>query len=456
MPPQGLLGGIAELSQQQEGLERQLALLDGSIASLAAAIPAAQAAGAPPAAGSACLECSLRLLALRPRALGCSHGGSGQVLALELRLHNRSSVALAGGWSVLLQHSTGGTFAGGQDSTGSTVLAAPLGCLAAGAAWQRECEVPLPAAASCIGGTAGRLRVLLCRHGWEGMASSTLLLHAVPLDALHVLQLESGGGLPSGQSLQQQAAAGSPPDGSPAAGLQVRMQLQLPAAMCSVQLSAASLLQQMLQQGLSSRPQPPAEERQQATVAAPSPAFGLLQLAAQTQPGSAGSGSRSSSLGGGRLSLEATQLQSATALQQTQRVQVAGTAVDAATALACHQGMCWRVLQMQAGAAAAQQQPHTQPPWPRVPGRDGLLLPPALPAAALPAPFAAAAGIDEAALEQALLQLRQLQAAAIQLRRATAADGGRGHAARELQRAEAERLAVDVRRSLAAVPVLLC
>ena len=450
---QDLLGGIAKLSQQQEGLERQLAQLDCSIASLAAAIPAAQAVGAHPPAGRSGLECTLRLQALRPQALG----GNARVLALEVRLHNCSSVPLAGGWSVLLQHGTGGSCEARQGRGSSIALAVPLGGLAAGAAWQQEFELPFPAAASCLGGAAGQLRVLLCHHSWDGMASSTTLLHAVPLDALHVLQLQSGGGLPSGQALQLQPAAGSPADGGPTAGLLVGMQLQLPAATCSMQRSEASLLEQLLQQGLSSQPQPPAEARQQ-PLAAPSPALALLQPAAQTQarPGEHGSGGQSSSLGCGRICVEARQLQSATAFERARRVQVTGTAADAATLLACHQGLCSRVLRMQAGAAAAQQQAHTQPSWPRLPGRDGMLLLPAAAGAALPAPSAAAACIDEAALEQALLQLRQLRAAAIQLRGTAAAEGGGERAAMEPQAAEVQRLAAEVRRSLAAVPVLLC
>ena len=439
---QDLLGSIAQLSEQQEGLQQQLAQLDGSIAGLAAAIPAAHSAAT---CGSVGLECTLHPLALH--AAG-GVGGGGHALLLELQLRNHGSAPLAGSWSLLLCHSIGGSCAGSSCSGGSSVVwAAQLGSLPAGAAWSRQCELMLPAGGQGL--EAGQLRVLLCRHGGGSAVSSMLLLHAVQLDALHLLQLRGGSGAASGVQRQQEA------EGS---RLQACMQLQLPTATHGLQPSAAVLLQELRQQGLSNQHLLMVHSQQAAQP--PGPAFSLLQPARDIQrPGNGSSGVVPSP---SSLTVEARLLPAApSAAGQHDLPQVAATAPDTAAVLACHQGICRRSLQAHAGTAAADAPPPKQAPWPRVPGCDALLLPAALAGAPAHVGSAAVAAVDEAALEQAMLQLRQLRGMALALRQPAAAGAKRCLACEQQQQAaarhaEAQRLAMAARHAVAAVPVLMC
>ncbi len=444
---QGLLGSIVQLSEQQEGLQRQLVQLDSSIAGLAATIPAASSAAASSLGHSAGLECTLRPLA------GSSSGSSA--LAVEVQLRNRSSAPLEGSWSLLLCHSCAGR--DGWNGNGSVMWAATLGGLAAGAAWSRQCQLQL----SIVRSAAGQLRVLLCRHGSGSTASSMLLLlHAVQLDALHSLQLE--GGSKAACSTQQQAAAEGAAPSSSAPGVQARMLLQLPTAVHGLPPAASSLLNVLRRQGLSNQARKQlAEQSQQAQP--PHPAFSLLQPAA-TAHGRVGGDSGSSSITDSAMRALRAQLLPTVppTVGQQQQVVLATVAADTAALLASHQALCRRTLRLQAGAAAAvqEQQQQRQLPWPRVIGRDGMLLPATAAGPLLPPGSAAAAAVDEAALEQALVQLRQLREAAMAVR-CTAADGAEPtppadrQRQAEAHRAQVQRQALAARHTLATVPVLL-
>ena len=455
---QALLGSIAELSQQQEALEGRHRQLDAGLAALAAAIPAAQGVAAVPGTRDR-LHCSLHPRALRSQALGGgglgSGGGSGEALALEVWLENRSGLPLESGWSVVLAHTSGG--GGSGSGSGSVAFAAPLGSLPQGAQWHKECLVPLPAGSHRA--AAGQLWVLLCRHGSSGdgkdgavgsaagSGASVLLLHRAQLDALHLLRLRSG--VPGSQ---QSAAAGGDSD---APQLQASLALQLPPSLGGPLPAAGALLQQLLDEGLSSRRQLLQPAEQPGAASLPSPAFGLLlpprQHARQQQ--------QSRSVAGGGVALSA-QLAAGPprggASAQPRLLQLAASASGPAALLACHLGLCRRALQLPAALAPEQQQ-HQGPPWPRLP--DGsVLLPPGATSggAAVAAPVPAAAAMDEAALEQTLLQLRQLKDAALQLRDATAAEAGQPagagaaaadrQAARQQQAAELQRLALAARQ----------
>lgn len=373
-------------------------------------------------------------------------------MAIELELQNRSSQALGGTWSLLLTHHScsrtgGGTCSSSGSAAGAVAMAVPLGSLPAGAAWRRECQVLLPAAASSAGMPPIQLRVLLCRHGSGSEQGSqgtcVLLLHRMQLDELHLLQLGGGGG--GGGSKRQQAGATGP---APAEA-QVRLALQLPSSAAGLQHGAhASLLQHLLGQGLTSQVQPV-----QATAPLPpggAPAAALALLQPHAQGGSTGSGTIDTSSGGSGISL-AAQLQPANRpAARAQVLQVAAAAPDAAIALACGQGLCRRVLIAHAATGSQPPQRQREMPWPQLPG-VGVLLPPA---AAPPS-----AALDAAALEQTLLQLRQLQAAAMRVRDSSAADAdavgeaaGMAQRRREQQQAELARLAL----ACPPVPVALC
>ena len=186
----------------------------------------------------------------------------------------------------------------------------------------------------------------------------------------------------------------------------------------------------------------------------------LLQPARDTQrPGNGSSGVVPSP---SSLTVEARLLPAApSAAGQHDLPQVAATAPDTAAVLACHQGICRRSLQAHAGTAAADAPPPKQAPWPRVPGCDALLLPAALAGAPAHVGSAAVAAVDEAALEQAMLQLRQLRGMALALRQPAAAGAKRCLACEQQQQAaarhaEAQRLAMAARHAVAAVPVLMC
>jgi hypothetical protein len=222
-PPQALLSAIAGLSEEQERGQRQLLLLDGSIAALASAIPLCQAlacsgnGGAPAPAPLGRLQCSLRPLALRSQALG---GGSDSCddrdeLAVEVLLQNDSRLAMEPGWSLLLMHRPP------PGGGGGCALAAPLPRLAPGASWRRECRVPLAQSGrggAALGALHGQLAVLLCRHSAaEGGGGAVAMLHGLQLDTVDPAALcgsgnggRSGGGIGNASGVGQPAALADP------------------------------------------------------------------------------------------------------------------------------------------------------------------------------------------------------------------------------------------------------
>lgn len=516
-PLQGLLGSIAELSAQQEQLERQLLSLDASLSGLAAAIPAAQAvavrsAAAAVATASARLHCSLRLLGLSSQALGgagasrgsssgCGGGTSSSrdVLALELSLHNQSRLPLVGSWSLAVTFSSGTGSDGSGCSSGITtsrsssssrgpgpvVLAAPVGGLPAGAEWRQECQVPLTAAAGAEG---AQIRVLLCHHSDSGApcgsssSSSMLLLHSVKLDPLHLLRLRSAGSLQGQPPLIPQQLApmhsrhSSMTSGSGTA-LQAKLLLQLPGGMCGPGAAAGQLLQELVERGLSSQPLTLQQPQQPAP---PCPAFNLLLQPPQQQPGSGAASMRSASSraeGGIDIALSAQLLPGAGlrwasgSPSQQQLLQVTAEGGDAASLLACHASLCAHTLHMQQAVAAAVAA-GTMLAWPRL--LSGGVLLPAGAAAAAAAGSSLGAGlagggpaVEEAELEQALLQLRRLKEAAVRLRNsagepAAGRQGSAGqqqqqqHAHVRRQREELLQLVLAARGALHPVPVLMC
>ena len=374
-----------------------------------------------------------------------------------MQLLNRSSAALAGSWSLLLQHTPGRSSSTGQEGCGGGIVwASPLGGLAAGAAWSRQCELVLPASP---GPAMGHLRVLLCRHGSSSTANSMMLLHAVQLDALHLPQSAEGSGTASSAQQRRQAVA---PDAAASGSVELqcaRMLLQLPTSAVGLQPAAVSQLQELCQQGLN-QTQPQAASHGQQTQHL-CPAFSLLQPVVNSLH--CADCSRTVMQGTGPITLQAQLLPAVpSAASQQQLFQATAASSDATALLAAHQALCRRALQLQAGAPAAlneQQQQQRTPPWPRVKGSDGFLLP--APAAGLlqAAHPASSAAVDQTMLEQALVQLRQLRGAALRFRQMAAecgdAPAGERQLRREAQQAEAQRLAQATRHAVAGIPVLL-
>lgn len=496
---QELLGAVAELSTQQERMGQQLLSLDGRIGGVAASIPAAQAAvpGAS-AAFSAMqgiqLHCTVRPQALLSRVVGSGGSrGSGiteEALALEVSLLNTSRLAVAGDWTVLLHH----TNSPSSLPSNRLALAAPLGQLPPGSEWRLEFQVPLHSLQPTC--SCGQLRVLLCRHSTISVSdascgssggcvcvgpcgSSLLMLHSLELDMLHQLQLSQQAAAASSNSLR--LPQGTRPPALPLAAfnpgtgnrptLQAAMLLQLPQSLLTVQPpSAAALLQQLMEQGLSTMQLADRQRCEDRLPAgSPSPALRLL-LPPSPQTGSGGSMDRASTTGilsagsttEAHVSLSAQLIPAATSGYQ-QLLQVGVAVTDTAGLLACHHGLCRRMLM--ANSAAVGGQPARQPPtWLQLPGG----------AALLPAPSAgslagsAAAGADEAELESALVQLRQLRAAAMQLRGA-AAENRRMQAIQQVappaaserqlrrqeERHELQRLVVHGRQAGSLVPLVM-
>ncbi|KAL4434399.1 hypothetical protein ABPG75_000840 [Micractinium tetrahymenae] len=496
---QALLGGIAQVSEQQEALERQLLALDSSLAGLAAAIPAVEAASSPAgraaAAGVSRLHCSVRPLGLRSSTQDCRAGswagatGIGvEELALEVSLRNSSRLPLAGGWSVLLTYTASSGNSGSRSSSraSSIAMAAPLGSLPPGAEWQRECRVPV----AC----GSHLRVLLCRHsnaaagsipkGSTGLNSNScgssapclLQLHSMRLDSLHLLQPSGGrgrsiGSAGSGWPRPQHLHLQPPPAGAGQAGnsgssdwSQAKLLLQLPAGLCGRTPAAAALTQQLFEVGLST--QPLAQQEQEG--APPFPAFSLLlpTLGLQTS-GAASNRQQAPGREWSSAALEqgtsvSAQLLPAPALaqEQLQLLQVTAAASTPAALLACHCGLCLRALHMQQAAAAAAAA-GTLHPWLQLPGGQGTLLPPGIAAQGggmVAASAADSTHVNEAELDQALLQLRRLRDAAVQLRNAVAPPAPTRPAAEEQRRrrqeqGELQQLVLGARAAMASVPV---
>lgn len=427
------------MSAQQAELEEQQLGLEASIASLGAAIRTAQgvaggaaaaSTGSPAESSSGGLHCMVRPVALLPLAPSASSSdGQQQQLSVEVRLVNRGSLALTGSWSVLVTHSSVAA------SSSSTVVAAPLGGLPAGAAWRHECQVPLPG----LHLPPGLLRVLLCRHGSGPASSSTLLLHSVRLDGLHLLQL---GCCSMGHSGQQQQQQQQKPDGASAAPeAQARLLLQLPGSLCGPQPAAGELLRQFLDQGLSSSQQQVRQPAAQLSAAALAPAFSLLQQ--PPAPRSRIDGAAA----GIALTAQLVQTSGAAAPCGEQQLQVSAAAADPAALLAGHAGLCRRALLAQ----AASSEPQQQLPWPRLPGNQ-VLLPPGAASG-----WPAAPAVDEAALEETLVQLRRLRAAAMAARHGASENGGQAPAEEQRRReqalGEARRLQLAVR--LAPLPPVM-
>ena len=379
---------------------------------------------------------------------------------MEVQLLNCSSAALAGSWSLLLHHTPSSSKSAGQEGCGGGIVwASPLGGIAAGAAWSRQCELVLPASP---GPAMGHLRVLLCRHGSSSTANSMMLLHAVQLDALHLPQSAEGSGTASSAQQRRQAVA---PDAAASGSVELqcaRMLLQLPTSVVGLQPAAGSLLQELRQQGLN-QTQPQAASRGQQTQHL-CPAFSLLQPAVNSQQCADGSSTVIQCTP--PIALQAQLLPAVpSAASQQQLFQATAASSDAAALLAAHQALCRRALQLQAGAPAAPnelllQQQQRMPPWPRVNGSDGFLLPAPAAGPLQAAHPASSAAVDQAVLEQALVQLRQLRGAALRLKQLAAECGEHSPARerqlqREAQQAEAQRLAQAARHAAADIPVLL-
>ena len=451
-------------------MDGRLRQLDASLADLAAAIPAAQAVAAGGGGGAAAataaaggrLHCSVRPLRLRSQVLrgSSSDGGSGSdELTLEVQLRNASRLPLAAGWSIVL------AFAATSDSRGqgcssciegeAVALAAPLcGGLAPGAAWQQECQVALSAGASAAG---GHLRVLLCRRGSDGSSTdggasaSILLLHSMELDALHLLQMRGGGATRPAHSMPIGPQADAP--------LQARMLLQLPSRLCGLAPAAGQLLQQLLQHGLSSEHGFAWHQQQQQTP--PCPAFSLLlPLPEEQHPvSSGGMVACVGSSGSGRAHLSAQLVPAAGHLASAaaaRLLRVDAAATSPAALLGCHHGLCRRALSVMEAGSEAQQEQQQESLWPRLSG--AVLLPPA-------STSPAAAAVDEAQLEAALVELRRVREAAVRLRNAAAGEsqqgGGSGGAAAERHAAQqrhldgALELALAARAAAARVPIIV-
>lgn len=485
---QGLLGSIAELSEQQEAVDCQLLALDASLAGLAAAIPAMQAAGSSQShAATACtgrLHCTLRPLGLRSGALHCravgdASGSSSQEdeLALDVSLRNTSRLPLSGSWSVVVSHQAASN--SGSSHGSSTALAEPLGRLPPGADWQRECRLPL----SC--GLGGHVRLLLCRHAnaagstsdgspsdgpgiesGRNIASSILQLHSVQLDALHVMQ--PGDVWPDGEQRYTWplADSGQTGDGDGSGRrLHVKLQLQLPSAFTGRNPSAGMLLRQLLRGGLGTQPLLVQGQGTETSI----PAFNLLLPAPGLQPvGAAGSAQQEatrdwSSVESSLGTRVSAQLAAAPAFSEQQLLlQVSATASTAAALLVCHRGLCLRIQHIQQAAAAASAA-GTLAPWPQLFRSLGTLLPPgiaSLGAAAQGGSLvpASSALVQEAELEQAVVQLRQLREAAVLLRSTKARQPAARPASqvqlhRRQEKEELKQLVCAARAAVAHIPI---
>ena len=451
-PPlrQGLLDGIAVLSAQQERLQRRLPTLDSAIAGLAAALPAAwevaAAGGGGGGEGGGGLYCRLRPLGRLSSGPGAvSSGGTvdeAGLLSVEVALHNSGALALPAGWSLAVTHgSVGGDGSSSDSSTCADLLsvAAPVGYLPPGAAWRQQCWMPLPPP-----GAPAQLRVLLCHHGGSCSRSSgssaVLLLHSMRLDALHLLQLGSDG---DGGSGSGNLVGG----GGDSGWVQAKLLLQMQRSCWPPQQpNAGSQLRQTLELGLCSRRQlPPASPQPWgAGVGASAPAALALLGAHPPPPAAAAPGAQqgeaASAACDGRVAISARLLpvppsSGLAASQLLLQLGVGGG--DAATALDAHRCLCQRAALLAAAGVG------------RVGGVSG-------------APIgAASAAVGDAALEHALLQLRQLRAAAEQLRGGASGIAAGAAAAADRQRRGRDaqvrvvRLALAAREALAGVPLLV-
>lgn len=378
---QSLLGAISRLTTQQQQQEQHLLQQEVSIRSLAAAIPTAQAAL--DSAGSGSLHCSLAALELVSNVRG---GGSGSrdVLACTLSLQHTSEYLLLEGWCVLLTHShpCGGDL---------VMLAAPLGRLKPGAEWKRQCHVPVGNFGGTGFGCSGHLRILLCRHGnnvpgLEAASCSPLLLHSVKWDALHLLQPRRGS-----SSIKQLAA----PGGQTSPGVRnMSLSLQLPRSL-GHGVPATQLLQQLVAQGLSSKGSLFGQQESHCqSVGLPAGPFSLLMPPNQHSALLSDSFSSSTHMPAS-VTVTAEAAAAQTGRSGAFQLRVTAGSDDLVALLECHRGLSQHAQRLVQGAAGKDAQ-HCE-------HQSQLNV------------LAASAA---AASEQVLLQLRQMRAAAMQLRSA--------------------------------------
>ena len=407
-------------------------------------------------------------------------------LSVDVAVHNRSQVALAG-WALAVVYTSSASLGcssssdggSGSSSSSTVVHCCPLDTLPAGSSWRQSCSIQ----ADWLG--QGQLLVLLypwqqaCSSGSGGGSSgsgggssgssdgsggdwaSLALLHCVQLDALSFLEGSSSNG--NNRVCGNTALPATVPP--PQLPLSAKLLLSIPRRGLG-HPPVAGLLEQLLQQGLSTQQEGSQElgdwgqgacTQQQVPPITLANAFALVQphglagLGASLGAGGGSSGSSTSSSRQGSLSMAGSSAPACVRASLRRGgtagsalVELAASAGTAPALLHAHQGLLRRLLlwqpdmgcpQLQDSACPQQQQQLEHCRGIPLPGGQ-VLVPP-------PGSTGAAAAADVAALEPALVQLRAAKQQAMALRDDAYQAVGQEQEEQELQPAAANGVAEE-------------